>query len=121
MLIRITYYLSSLLIAFGIFLCISSRSYLSRLLGLGIMQSGVIVFVVTIGKVFNAPPPILLEGQTIYSNIVPQVLMLTAIVVGIATFAIGIALIFKIRKNFDTMDVEIIEENKKLESRDEIH
>ena len=112
MLINIPYYLASCLLGAGVFLCISSKSYFSRLIGLSIIQSGVIIFMLTIGKVFNAPPPIIRDGYTVYSNIVPQTLMLTAIVVGIATFSIATILLIKIKRNFGTIDADILDENK---------
>ncbi|MDX1923735.1 MAG: cation:proton antiporter subunit C [Rickettsiaceae bacterium] len=114
MLINITHFLASFLISFGIFLSISQRNYMTKLMGLSIMQSGVLIFFIGLGKVLNAPPPIMKEGQEIYSNLLPQVLMLTAIVVGVATISIGIALIAKINKNFGTLDAENLCENKNL-------
>jgi multicomponent Na+:H+ antiporter subunit C len=48
--------------------------------------------------------PILIEGQTIYSNPLPHVLILTAIVVGVATTALALALIVRIREAYGTIE-----------------
>ncbi|MDX1917314.1 MAG: cation:proton antiporter subunit C [Rickettsiaceae bacterium] len=120
MLFNIIYYLASILIAFGVFFAITSRSYLTRLIGLGFIQSGIITFLLGMGKVLDASPPIISQDYEIYSNIVPQALMLTAIVVGVATFAVGIILLIKIHKNFGTIDASILDKNNVTEvSQDE--
>ena len=47
--------------------------------------------------------------DSIYSNPLPHVLILTAIVVGIATTALGLALIIKIREEYDTVEEDDIQ------------
>lgn len=98
MLAKIAFYLSFYLFAIGMLITIIPRSYFTKLLGLGILQTGVLVFYVSLGKVFGAYPPVLDKAAHLYSNPVPHVLMLTAIVVGFSTMSIGLALVFKINK-----------------------
>lgn len=76
---------------------ISSR----KIVGLNIFQTSVFMFYISIGKMKGGTAPILLDksasnSAVIYSNPLPHVLILTAIVVGIATTALGLALILKI-------------------------
>ena len=64
--------------------------------------------------------PILLDKSAdnsafIYSNPLPHVLILTAIVVGIATTALGLALIIKIREEYDTVEEDDIQ---KMDQKD---
>lgn len=104
MLIKIPFYLSGFMFACGVFMCIAYRNYFTKIIGLGIMQTGVLVFFISLGKIFNALPPIFKEGETSYSNPLVHVLMLTAIVVGLATSSVAIALVYKINKNFGTIE-----------------
>ncbi len=72
------------------------------------------MFYISIGKMKGGTAPILLDKSTnnaaiIYSNPLPHVLILTAIVVGIATTALGLALIIKIREEYDTVEEDDIQ------------
>ena len=60
-------------------------------------------------KVKGGTPPILAEGIEIYSNPLPHVLILTAIVVGVATTALGLALVVRIRDAYGTIEDDEIE------------
>lgn len=105
MLIKLPYYIAAFLFSSGIYMMLVPRSYLTKLLGLGVMQSGILFFYISLGKIFGGIPPIIvLNQENLYSNPLPHVLMLTAIVVGFATMAVGIGLIIKIDKNFNTIE-----------------
>lgn len=78
-------------------------------MGLGVMQSGAILLFVAFGKVKNGKPPILdclkfSECISTLSNPLPHVLMLTAIVVGVATLAVGISLIMQINNKYGSIE-----------------
>ena len=60
------------------------------------------------GKVAGGTAPILAEGVTSYSNPLPHVLILTAIVVGIATTAVGLSLVVRIKEAFGTIEEDEI-------------
>ena len=77
---------------------LASENLIKRLLGLSLFQTSVLWFYISLGKIYGAKPPICpISGCIeIYSNPLPHVLMLTAIVVGIATLALGFALVIKI-------------------------
>ena len=90
------YSFSIILFACGLYITLASQNRIKKLFGLGIFQNSVLWFYITLAKVENAVPPIIVEANLKYSNPLPHVLMLTAIVVGVATLSLGIALIIKI-------------------------
>jgi multicomponent Na+:H+ antiporter subunit C len=105
MLIKFPFYLSAIIFFLGVFLIIYPKNYFHKLLGMSILQVSVLVFFVILGKVTTAAPPVIMEAKNIiYSSPLPHVLMLTAIVVGIATVSMAIALLLKINKNFGTLE-----------------
>lgn len=59
---------------------------------------------ISMGKVTGGTAPIVAEGVTQYSNPLPHVLILTAIVVGVATTAVGLALIVRIKRAYGTVE-----------------
>ena len=65
---------------------------------------------ITMAKVEGGTAPILAEGIELYSNPLPHVLILTAIVVGVATTALGLALVVRIRNAFGSIEDEEIDE-----------
>ena len=67
------------------------------------------MFYISIAKVTGGTAPILKEGIDVYSNPLPHVLILTAIVVGVATTALGLALIVRIHGAYDTIEEDEIE------------
>jgi multicomponent Na+:H+ antiporter subunit C len=92
------YILIIIIFCSALYMIICSKNYLKKLLFLNIFQSSVLWFYISIGKKANAVPPILkclsnTPCEYKYSNPLPQTLMLTAIVVGVTLFALGIKLI----------------------------
>lgn len=92
----------------GIYLILLDKNLIKKVVGLNLFQGGIIVFYILIAKINNALPPV--DGinikNEVYSNPLPHVLMLTAIVVGIATTSLACALIYQIYKNYGTIDEE---------------
>jgi len=75
------------------------------LVGLAIFQTSVFIFYISVGKMAGGTAPILMDGaETLYSNPLPHVLILTAIVVGVATTALGLALILRIHAAFGSIE-----------------
>jgi len=92
---------------------LTSDNYVRKIIGLGIFQSAVLIFYIALGKVTSGQVPIYrsdIIGNSHYSSPLPQVLMLTAIVVGFATLSVGLALIYQIFKQFDTISEKTINE-----------
>ena len=104
-----------LLMIGGLFIIITSQNYLKKIVGLAIFQTAVFVFFVSLAKVLDGTAPILTKSLSVYSNPLPHVLILTAIVVGVATSALGLALVLQIYKNYGTIEEKEIE-NLELKS-----
>lgn len=88
----------------GLYIVIAQGNLIKKLIGLGIFQVSVFVFYIAVGVVEDGTPPILTPGFTTYTNPLPSVLILTAIVVGVATLAVGLALAVRIRESFGTVE-----------------
>ncbi|MCP4806467.1 MAG: cation:proton antiporter subunit C [Proteobacteria bacterium] len=100
------YHVVIVLMMIGLYIVISRDNLVKKVMGLSIFQVAVILFYVSIGRVDGGTAPILIEGaeDAIYSNPLPHVLMLTAIVVGIATTALGLALVVRIHEAYGTVE-----------------
>ena len=90
--------------ALGLFIMLTSDNYLKKIIGLGVFQGSILIFYVALGKVNAGAPPIFNENVSDYSSPLPAVLMLTAIVVGFATLSVGLALIYRIYKQFGSIN-----------------
>ncbi|WP_199698967.1 cation:proton antiporter subunit C [Oleomonas cavernae] len=98
------YWVVVVLMMTGLYITIAQGNLIKKLIGLGIFQVSVFVFYIAIGVVADGTPPILTPGFEVYSNPLPSVLILTAIVVGVATLAVGLALAVRIREAFGTIE-----------------
>ena len=84
---------------------ISSTNLIKKLVGLSIFQTSVFLLYISLGKLSGGTAPILTgEPNTLYSNPLPHVLILTAIVVGVATTALGLALVLRINDAFESVE-----------------
>ena len=102
-------YIISMLIAFlGLYTIISSGNLFKKLIGLSIFQTSAILLYVSLSLKFDLPIPILQDGVLEYTNPLPHVLMLTAIVVGVATFAVALSLIVRIKEHFGSIEMSQI-------------
>ena len=103
------YLIVILLMMIGLFLVISRANLVKKLVGLSIFQTSVFLFYITLGRVSGGTAPILKDApDMLYSNPLPHVLILTAIVVGVATTALGLALILRIKESFGTIEEDEI-------------
>ena len=112
---HLPYWLFIILMLSGLFIVVSRGNLIKKIVGLNIFQTSVFMFYISIGKMKGGTAPILLDksvnnSAVIYSNPLPHVLILTAIVVGIATTALGLALIIKIREEYNTVEEDDIQE-----------
>lgn len=112
---NIVYFFAVLVLATGLFIMLTSDNYLRKIIGLGVFQSSVLLFYIALGKMKTGILPIdvcakLNNCPYIFSSPLPQVLMLTAIVVGFATLSVGLALIYQMHKEYGTiLESQIIE------------
>ncbi|MDA9230229.1 cation:proton antiporter subunit C [Alphaproteobacteria bacterium] len=99
------YFLVIVLMMLGFYAVIARGNLVKKMVGLNIFQTSVFMLYISIGKVTNGTAPILTgDPSTVYSNPLPHVLILTAIVVGIATTAVGYALIIRIQESFGSIE-----------------
>ncbi len=98
------------LMMIGLYIAISRGNLVKKIMGINIFQASVILLYVSMGKVAGGTAPILMEGrpEVVYSNPLPHVLMLTAIVVGVASTALGLALVVRIKEAYETVEEDEI-------------
>jgi multicomponent Na+:H+ antiporter subunit C len=109
------YWVVIFLMMTGLYTVIAKGNMVKKVIGLNIFQVSVIMFYISMGKVRGGTAPILAEGFEVYSNPVPHVLMLTAIVVGVATTALGLALVVRIKEAYGTIEEDEIAEMEEKE------
>lgn len=99
-----TYWVVVLLMMTGFYVVIAQGNLVKKIVGLNIFQVSVFLFYISLGKVEGGTAPIVAPGFTVYSNPLPSVLILTAIVVGVATMALALALVVRIRAEYGTVE-----------------
>ena len=104
------YWVVEVLMMIGLYIVIAHGNLIKKIVGLSIFQTAVFIFYISIAKVEGASAPILAEGISQYSNPLPHVLILTAIVVGVATIALGLALVVRINEAYGTIEEDEIHE-----------
>jgi len=109
----LNYWIVIVLMMTGFYIVIAHDNLIKKIVGLNIFQVSVFVFYITMGKVRGGTAPILADGITTYSNPLPHVLILTAIVVGVATTALGLALVVRIRDAYGTIEDDEINAQEK--------
>ena len=107
------YWVVILLMMAGFYTVISRGNLIKKIAGLNIFQTSVFILYISIGNVAGGTTPIIADGFEQYSNPLPHVLILTAIVVGVATTALGLALVVRIREAYGTIEEEEIHEQDK--------
>ncbi len=103
------YWVVVALMMLGFFIIIAHGNLIKKIVGLTIFQTSVFIFYISVAKLDGGTAPILAEGFTDYANPLPHVLILTAIVVGIATTALGLALTVRINEAYGSIEEEFIE------------
>jgi multicomponent Na+:H+ antiporter subunit C len=97
-----------ILMMIGLYVVVARGNLIKSLVGLSIFQTSVYLLYIGPGKIIGGSAPIIAEGITKYSNPLPHVLILTAIVVGVATLAVGLALVVRINEAFGTIEEDEI-------------
>jgi len=98
------YWVVMILMMIGFYTVIARGNMIKKIMGLNLFQTSVFILFISAGKVLGGSTPIYSEGETLYSNPLPHVLILTAIVVGVATTAVGLALAVRIREAYGTIE-----------------
>ena len=102
------YWLVIIIMMAGFYTVISHGNLIKKIVGLNIFQVSVFMLYISIGNVKDGATPIIEENISLYSNPLPHVLILTAIVVGVATTALGLALVVRIKEAYGTIEEEEI-------------
>ncbi len=110
---HMNYWLFTVLMMTGLYIVVAKGNLIKKIVGLNLFQTAVFMFYISLGKVTGGTGPIYplnmqIDPDVVYSNPLPHVLILTAIVVGIATTSLGLALIMRIREEFDTIEEDEI-------------
>ena len=102
------YWIVVVLMMTGFYIVIAHNNLVKKIVGLNVFQVSVFLFYIVMAKVKGGTAPIIAEGIVQYSNPLPHVLILTAIVVGVATLALGLALVVRINEAYGTVEEEEI-------------
>ena len=107
---HVNYWAAIVLAMIGLYAIIAPSNLIKKLIGLGIFQSAIFLIYITAGKVEGGTAPIIDAAHTVYSNPLPHVLILTAIVVAVSTLAVGLALTVAIKLDYGTVEEDEIDE-----------
>jgi multicomponent Na+:H+ antiporter subunit C len=99
----------------GFYIVIAHGNLIKKIIGLNIFQTSIFIFYISMANVDGGTAPILSEGISQYSNPLPHVLILTAIVVGISTTALGLALAMRIKEAYGSIEEEEIQQRDNRE------
>ena len=104
------YWVFAIVLTVGLSTVIAKVNLVKKLIGLSIFQSAVFLMYITMDKVEGGTAPIIQKGveNQVFSNPLPQVLILTAIVVGVSTLALGLAIVVRIFEAYGTIEEDEI-------------
>lgn len=103
-----SYWITIFLMVAGLYILVARSNLLLKLIGLAILQTSVYLLYIAPAKLIGGTAPIVAEGFDRYSNPLPHVLILTAIVVGVATLALGLALVVRVREAYGSIEEDEI-------------
>ncbi len=121
---HVNYWLFVVLMMTGLYVVVAKGNLVKKIVGLNMFQTAVFMLYISMGKVHGGTAPIFptdmkIDPATVYTNPLPHVLILTAIVVGIATTALGLALVVRIREEYGTIEEdEILEIEQDMASEE---
>ena len=102
------YWVVIILMMLGFYIVISDSNLIKKMIGLSVFQTSVFILFISMSKVEGGTAPIFTDSANLYSNPLPHVLILTAIVVGVSTTALGLAIIARIQRAYGTVDEDLI-------------
>lgn len=106
------YYIVVVLMMIGFYVVIARGNMIKKIMGLNLFQTSAFIMFISAGKIIGASTPILRDGVEVYSNPLPHVLILTAIVVGVATTAVGLALTVRINEVYGSIEDDLLSEEE---------
>ncbi|MBU0996807.1 MAG: cation:proton antiporter subunit C [Firmicutes bacterium] len=109
-------YAAIILIVFGLYGLLSNRNIIKMIISLNIIEIGLNIFIISVGFVYDGIAPILTSTNSssalLYVDPLPQALVLTAIVIGVGTTALGLALAKKIYSKYGTFELDEMGDNE---------
>lgn len=103
------YWMVIVLMMIGLYVAIARGNLIKKIVGLNMFQTSVFMLYISMGKVSGGTAPIITgRPGEVYSNPLPHVLILTAIVVGVSTTALALALVIRIRESYGTIEEDEI-------------
>ena len=112
------YWIFIILMMIGFYIVMAQHNLIKKVVGLNVFQVSVFIFYISMSKVEDGSAPIIADGITVYSNPLPHVLILTAIVVGVATTALALALVVRIRDAYGSIEEDDIEAAERAQEKD---
>lgn len=106
------YWVVVFLMMTGLYVILASSNLIKKVVGLNIFQTSVFILYISIGKLSGGTAPIAADGVTSYANPLPHVLILTAIVVGVATTAVALAVAVRIYQAYGSVEEAAIEQQE---------
>lgn len=103
------YWVVIALIMLGMYVVMANPNLVKKVIGLNIFQTAVFILYISMGEIEGGTAPILSDAFTVYTNPLPHVLILTAIVVGVATTALALALTVRIYRAYQTIEEDDID------------
>ncbi|MBY5991206.1 cation:proton antiporter subunit C [Ferrimonas balearica] len=103
------YWIVVVLMMIGFYIVIAQGNLVKKLMGLSLFQTSVFILYISMGNVEGGTAPILEPEYGLFSNPLPHVLILTAIVVGVATTALGLALVVRIKEAYGSIEEDEIQ------------
>ncbi len=104
------YFIIIFLMVSGLYIVVARGNMIKKLVGLSLFQTSVYLLYLSPGKILGGTPPIIDDNFQVYSNPLPHVLILTAIVVGVATLALGLSLVVRINEAYGTIEEDEIKD-----------
>ena len=109
---NVNYFVTIFLMIGGLYIVVAHGNMIKKLVGLAIFQTSVYLLFLSPGKILGGTAPILSDDFELYSNPLPHVLILTAIVVGVATLALGMALVVRIHEAYGTIEEDEVHDQE---------
>ena len=109
---NVNYFVTIFLMIGGLYIVVAHGNMVKKLVGLAIFQTSVYLLFLSPGKILGGTAPILSDDFDLYSNPLPHVLILTAIVVGVATLALGMALVVRIHEAYGTIEEDEVHDQE---------
>jgi multicomponent Na+:H+ antiporter subunit C len=109
------YWVYIVLMMIGFYAVIAKPNLVKKVIGLGLFQTSVFLFYISTGVVEDGTVPIVWEQAIRYTNPLPHVLILTAIVVSVSTMAVALALVVTIKRAYGTIEADKLEEKEILD------